>query len=184
MVDYKRQEMNFLGKLVFFLSANSPVFIIWGIFQMEKHPLLSPVLFIIAVLALGALALLFLYAGGKQEKTLYEVNIIENVNSKMIEYMFSYVLPFLSINNNDSWNSTIALGIYYIVLFGVYMRGDVFYINPILNLFGYNIYKISYKVDGNQEQGFIVCKEKKYKIKNTCNISAIDNNLFLFKKGL
>lgn len=179
---YKKQEMNFLGKLVFFLSANSPVFIIWGIFQIEKNSLLSICLFIVAFLALLGLIFLFFCAGKKQEKSLFDVKVVENVNSKITEYMFSYVLPFLSINNIDSLGSSIALGVYYIVLFGVYLRGDVFYINPILNLFGYSIYKISYKRDGNEESGFLVCKLKEYQIKNSYNVSTFDRNLFLLNK--
>ncbi len=93
------------------------------------------------------------------------------------------MISFISINNTDTIYTTIALLIYYIVLFGVYLRSDVFYVNPILNLVGYNIYKISYKENNCEKEAFLISKEQKYEINFEKNFAVIEENIFLSQWG-
>lgn len=64
----------------------------------------------------------------------------------------------------------------------VYIRNDMYYINPLLNILGYSFYEIKYENENND----IVQKHIffKGKLKISCNYYLIDkyNNLFFLKK--
>ena len=174
--------MNFLGKLFFFLSSNSPAFLIWGIFQYRCNKLVSLNLLIISCFSYLGMFLLFFLAKRRQPKELFDVRIEGNVNSKMMEYMVSYILPFISLDSINGLETTIALCVYYIVLFGVYLKSDIFYINPILNIAGFNIFKITHKEDKIEKSAFIITRSNSYEIQSNKQFSILEKNIFIYER--
>lgn len=174
--------LNTLGKLLFFLSANSPVFLIWGVFQFANNPSVSLFLFAISLLSYVGMFCLFASAKQRQSKVLYNLHINNNVNSQMMEYMVSYILPFVSLNNINSIETFVALCIYYAVLFGIYLKSDVFYVNPILNLAGYSIYKVTYTEESKKKTSFLLTKIKEFNIPNSVRIHTIERSLFIYNE--
>ena len=172
--------MNLLGKLIFFLSANSPVLLMWGVFQYRSNPTLAIILMSLALLSYCMLFLLFKSAKKRQHKQLFNLSIENNVNSEMMEYMVSYILPFISLNKIDSLETPIALFIYYVVLFGIYLKSDVFYVNPILNLAGYNIYKIRYTDESIEKISFLLSKHQQYEVPKEISAMIIERNIFIY----
>ena len=72
---------------------------------------------------------------------------IEDANDKILDYILAYIVSFIStdfanISNADS--KVIHTAIWIQVLLGyLYCRGNMFYINPVLNLLGgFDIYSI------------------------------------------
>lgn len=174
--------MNSLGKLFFFLSSNSPAFVIWGIFQYECNKSVFIILLIISCLSYLGMFLLFFLSKKRQPKELFDVKIENNVNSKMMEYMVSYILPFISLDSINSIETTVALCVYYFVLFGVYIKSDIFYINPILNIVGFNIFKITYKEDKIEKNAFVITKNNSYEIHSNRKFSILEKNIFIYER--
>ncbi len=69
-------------------------------------------------------------------------NTFINKNSDVMNYIVTYLIPFLSFNF-DKINQTIAFAILIMVLAIVYIHSNIFYINPILIIAGYKIYEIN-----------------------------------------
>lgn len=172
--------MNLLGKLIFFLSANSPVLLMWAVFQYCSNFTFAIILLSLALVSYLMLFFLFRNAKKRQHKQLFNLSVENNVNSEMMEYMVSYILPFISLNKIDSWETPIALCIYYIVLFGIYLRSDVFYVNPILNLVGYNIYKIKYIDESKEKIAFLISKHQQHEIPEKISVMVIERNIFIY----
>ena len=77
--------------------------------------------------------------------------------------------------------------VFIIVMIGiVYIKNQLFYINPFLNIFGYNFYKISYIEDNKTKTDYVFCKNDivvglGYYVKFNKNFSFVDcskNNTF------
>ena len=174
--------MSVLGKLFFFLSSNSPAFLIWGIFQFESNTPISIILLIISFISYIGMFFLFFLSKKRQSKELFNVKVESNVNSKMMEYMVSYILPFISLDSVNSIETSMALCVYYFVLFGVYLKSDIFYINPILNIVGFNIFKITYKEDQIEKNAFVITKNNSYEIKSNVIFSILEKNIFIYER--
>lgn len=172
--------MNLLGKLIFFLSANSPVFLIWVVFQYYRNFTFAIILLSLTLVSYLMLFFLFRHAKKRQHKQLFNLSVENIVHLEMMECMTSYILPLIFLNKIDSWEAPIALYIYYIVLFGVYLRSGVFYANPILNLVGYNIYKIKYIDESKEKIAFLISKHQQHEIPEKISVMIIEHNIFIY----
>lgn len=178
------KNMNKFGKIIFFVSSNSPAFFIWFIFlwdysHVEKFYFSLFVLFLI-ILSYILLYYLLVSAQKRQSKNIFDIEICKNVNSQMMEYMVSYILPFISLGQ-ISTRSIMASIIYYIVLYSIYEKSNLMYINPILNLFGFSIYEISYIESSIKKSAFLLSKKELIGKIGNKNIFVINNNIYLYK---
>lgn len=76
---------------------------------------------------------------------------VENGNEKVLDYILAYIVSFVctdfaQITNNDSKGIITAILIQ--VLLGyLYCKSNMFYVNPVLNFIGYDIYLIKTRHD-------------------------------------
>lgn len=76
--------------------------------------------------------------GGKSNSLL--VDEIEKPNDDVINYIFTYIAPIISFNLNDFDSIVVNLGLFMLVWY-MYVRLDLLYINPLLLMFGFTSYK-------------------------------------------
>jgi hypothetical protein len=76
-----------------------------------------------------------------------KIDRFENINDMSLEYIITYIFPLLFLNYSD-WNVLLALIVIFLTIGYIYIRSDLIYMNPVLNLLGYNIYK-SQTVEGS-----------------------------------
>ena len=173
--------LNWIGKLIFFLSSYSPMMIILAILFYNTISLyLIAVFFIIT-------GLLFLSIGYMQKiKSPENIYIVKknNVNNSILEYMITYIFPFFIEFNDISIQKFIALILFFIILFIVYKSTDLIYINPILNIFGYNIFEIEYSSKYLDKEiiktGYLITKYESSMINMKAQkVVQIHNNIFI-----
>ncbi|ARK31355.1 hypothetical protein [Halalkalibacter krulwichiae] len=143
-------------KLILFLSSYSPLFLIIAILNVNlndihkvKDIIPQDKIWLVAVmLALFILPNAILFYLIKRVKLFQPIrektNTFINKNSDVMNYIVTYLIPFLSFNF-DKLNQTIAFTILIFVLSIVYIHSNIFYINPILIISGYKIYEINDK---------------------------------------
>jgi len=143
-------------KLILFFSSYSPLFLIIALLNIEldkvntiKDIMPSDKLWlIITMFALFIVPNIILFALIKRVKSFQpmkeHINTFINKNSDVMNYIVTYLIPFLSFNF-DKLNQTIAFAILILVLAIVYIHSNIFYVNPILIIFGFKIYDINGK---------------------------------------
>lgn len=67
-----------------------------------------------------------------------KVKSINNKNSLNTAYLVTYIIPFLNIDFT-SITDTISLILLFIVIGFLYIKSDMIYVNPMLNLFHYDL---------------------------------------------
>ncbi|WP_442954349.1 anti-phage protein KwaA [Paenibacillus sp. MMS18-CY102] len=70
------------------------------------------------------------------------VTSITAKNSDVLNYIATYLIPFVTFNT-DKLNDLISFIVLMLVLTVVYVNANIFFINPLLNLFGYHVYQIN-----------------------------------------
>ena len=143
---------------------------------------------LVTLIILIALGLFGLYWNVHLDKeTAKEIVILrkENITDQHFLGYFS-LFVFFAIPLDLSYVSGYAVYVLIIIMIGiVYINNSLYYINPLLNLLGYNFYDITYQERGSTQQknakffykGTLKIEDKTYwvKLKNT-NFSFIDRN--------
>ena len=149
-----------LKNIMLFLSAFIPMyFLIWVKLVMElindnlHFNVLNTIVFVslIVVIALGLLGLK-LEIFNKKEKS-QKVIIMEwnNITDRHFLGYFSLFVLF-AITFDLSKVSMVVVFVLILCMIGVvYVKNKLFYINPFLNILGFNFYKISYKVENDEQ---------------------------------
>ncbi|WP_308780665.1 hypothetical protein [uncultured Clostridium sp.] len=154
--------MSILGKIFMFLSSYSPLYLfiitlnyticdikislgkIFNIKQIDSNDIVLYVLIVVAIIS-NIILCIFVNTSKKYSEPV-EIIEIENGNEKVLDYILAYIVSFVStdfaqITNNDSKGIITAILIQ-ILLGYLYCKSNMFYINPILNFIGYDIYLI------------------------------------------
>lgn len=112
--------------------------------------------------------------GGKSNSLLVEE--IEKPNDDVINYIFTYIAPIISFNLNDSDSIVVNLGLFILVWY-MYVRLDLLYINPLLLMFGFTSYKT--------KKGYLISNVNFYELKmyEGTMVSGyfLSNNIFVLK---
>jgi hypothetical protein len=114
--------------------------IIWTFLLSWEVILLIFATFILVVIPI-ILVILHIKSSTRDGGTVYKVKRKEDITSEAILYVVTYVIPFLTEEPLKTAN-IVTLSILMITLAIVYTRANLFYVNPILSLLGYRIYKL------------------------------------------
>lgn len=178
--------MSIFGKIFMFLSSYSPLYLfiitlnyslcdikeslskIFNISQVNKTDIILYIL--ISLIIISNTILYILVITSKKYSEVVRITEIENGNEKVLDYILAYIVSFVctdfaQITNNDSKGIITAILIHGLLGY-LYCKSNMFYINPVLNFIGYEIYLI--KTDNNK---FVLLS------KNRENINKIQNDI-------
>lgn len=154
--------MSVLGKIFMFLSSYSPLYLfiitlnysivdikislrkILDINQINSNDIILYIL--ISLTIISNMILYILLITSKRYSEPVKILEIQNGNEKVLDYILAYIVSFVctdfaQITNNDSKGIITAILIQ-ILLGYLYCKSNMFYINPVLNFIGYDIYLI------------------------------------------
>lgn len=154
--------VNILNKIILFLSAFCPMYIILlvkSIIQIElideiKWDLCNlTVVSILCILILLSIiyALIILYYNQKnanQEKIIL-VSAVNKTDNYFLGYFSIFVLLSLSFDIGNMY-SFIILAIIMIFIACVYISNSLYYINPLFNILGFKFFNVKYRKLNNE----------------------------------
>lgn len=149
-----------LKNIMLFLSAFIPMyFLIWVKLVMElindnlHFNVLNTIVFValIVVIVLGLLGLKLEIFNQKEKSQKVIIMEWNNITDRHFLGYFSLFVLF-AITFDLSKVSMVVVFVLILCMIGVvYVKNKLFYINPFLNILGFNFYKISYKVENNEQ---------------------------------
>ncbi len=142
------------ARIVLFLSSYSPLFVILGLRNSFGN---DDVSFAFYAIALGSIMFLFLYIRTNADVTPDSIKIksVSSRDADVMSYIVSYLLPFLDISFKDIPNA-ISLGILIAVIAIIYIKSNMVYVNPILNLAGYHLFEVESE---SGKVSALICKQ-------------------------
>lgn len=149
-----------LKNIMLFLSAFIPMyFLIWIKLVMElindnlHFNVLNTIVFValIVVIVLGLLGLKLEIFNQKEKSKKVIIMEWNNITDRHFLGYFSLFVLF-AITFDLSKVSMVVVFVLILCMIGVvYVKNKLFYINPFLNILGFNFYKISYKVENDEQ---------------------------------
>lgn len=149
-----------LKNIMLFLSAFIPMyFLIWVKLVMElindnlHFNVLNTIVFVtlIVVIVLGLLGLKLEIFNQKEKSQKVVIMEWNNITDRHFLGYFSLFVLF-AITFDLSKVSMVVVFVLILCMIGVvYVKNKLFYINPFLNILGFNFYKISYKVENDEQ---------------------------------
>ena len=146
--------------IMLFLSAFIPMyFLIWVKLVMElindnlHFNVLNSIVFVslIVVIVLGLLGLKLEIFNQKEKSQKVIIMEWNNITDRHFLGYFSLFVLF-AITFDLSKVSMVVVFVLILCMIGVvYVKNKLFYINPFLNILGFNFYKISYKIENDEQ---------------------------------
>ena len=163
-------------KFCLFLVSYFPLFVIMGILHYDNPIILySLILFSVS----GFIGLVIIFRVLNHINGIYEKpSQIESANEINFQYFLAYIIPFVTIDV-DSTRQMIAYLALMVFICILYMRTGLIYVNPTLNLLGYNLFKIKI---GNKKALLITKNDQDNVLKH--QIISIDRNLYFGRKRI
>lgn len=149
--------INNLFKSFLFLLSYLPLFVIFAINNFGSF--LFVVFSVFSLFVVCGFVVLFSSAKRYAQVKFVSIERVSQENVRMLEYIFVYIIPFIGINGV---RELISVGIILVIVGNVYVKSELIVINPVLSLFGYNIYKIKFSVKtetGGSRCAFLISKK-------------------------
>jgi hypothetical protein len=162
-------------KILLFLSSYIPLYILLIVRNYEEIGfslglgIFSLVLGCLIFLILGRISQI----GGEYKK----IEDIEDATKVNLEYFVAYVIPFLT-DDFFGFENALSFLIVFFIIGVIYIKSDLIYVNPILVLARYNVFKV--RIEGKEQ--FIVTRYKKAELRPTEEVIELGDNVFLVHK--
>ena len=158
-----------LRKIGLFLSAFVPMsmlFVIMMIIDIAEGNEKGSVMVICVMTLLmflviiGVSCVMYVFFSKKIAQSTIQIDSANNVTG---QYFFGYFSLFVLVAVHLELYTVCDIILFFlinIIIAIVYIHNNLYYINPLLNLIGYNIYKITYIKDGQEKNINIFVKDK------------------------
>lgn len=123
-----------------FLSSYTPMFLLIGLRSIGRYNGVTAAAAVLAILGAGAT---WLFLGTAREKSggRYQLLEVENRDADVAAYAATYLLPFILVFGG-AWQDLASLAAFVVFLGFVYVRSRIIYVNPLLALAGYRLWRV------------------------------------------
>ncbi len=169
------------AKIILFITAYLPLSIIMFIkyYKFNTIALLTTGFILLLSLMCCFIVIQILDETNKTEGTIYEVVKIEDQSQMSLNYLFTYIIPFITMTLDDISN-LISIGIFIFITLIIYVNSNLLYMNPFLNICGYSILKANLKNECGQYSYMLITKNKNKYIRACQNIIIVPFNEDIF----
>ncbi len=169
MTDLLRNQI----KLILFLSSYTFLFII---LMIQNYTNLNLLYFLGALIIISNLILWIVIRRCKSlADTFIKIKNLENSNSLNTAYLVTYIIPFLNINFSKI-TDLISLLLLFVIVGFLYIKSDMIYVNPMLNIFHFNLLKAEDE-DGNSL--ILITRDKKKQILEKTKFKKITDSIMV-----
>ncbi len=137
----------FLLRAVFFVSSYAPLLVLFAALDAFRSIWSSVLCLVIGVGSVLMLALVWRNARALPG-VMHRTAAASHRDIAALAFFSTYVVPFIAVGNGDRDNR-LALLVFLAVIATLYLRTDLFYLNPVLGMAGIRIYEVTLS-DGNR----------------------------------
>ena len=118
-------------------------------------PLVSVILIIVGII--GYISFLDMLNNGKNLPV--EVESIESINYENLSFLATYIIPLVCFPMN-SIREIMVLFLVILITGCIFIKTNLYYTNPSLVLFGFNVYKVKCQTNDTFKEGIVIAKGK------------------------
>jgi hypothetical protein len=125
---------------VLFLSSFAPLLVVFGLLHSFGQGAASYTCYAAAAVSVGALFVSF-RSWRRLATTEARVARARPRDSDIIAYVATYIVPFAALGV-ETWQQRGALLGFFVLVAVLYIRANLFYVNPLLAIFGFKLYEV------------------------------------------
>jgi hypothetical protein len=129
-----------IPRIVLFVSSFSPLLMVFALLDTFGPGWPSRACWIISFASIGLLYAFLRYAR-RIARVPICVALYRRRDQDVVGYVATYLIPFITFSA-DSLKEQLAVGIFILLIAVLYMRGEFYYLNPILAARGYRALEI------------------------------------------
>jgi hypothetical protein len=161
-----------------FFSAYLPLFLILAI--KNWFNIYAFGIFVFTLIYSGVWFVL-IWLANRATAELFTVRKAESRINESLEYLVPYIISFIGFDLTK-WQDVISLGILLVIVFAVYIRSDLLYINPLMACFGHSIYQVEVTKPSQTGEGkrgeIILITKSQIKSEDTIQVWDLSDNVF------
>ncbi len=101
---------------------------------------------------------------------------VTSSNFDHLTFLSTYIIPLITFNLNDPRSFFVVIVL--LLMIGlIYVKSNLYYLNPTLLLFGYKIYRAK----NDQEEVVLIAKRNISEMRDQLQYKNLDNNIYLIK---
>ncbi len=172
-------------RFTLFLSAYSPLFALLGLrILLDNYTVITEwdmfslgVSLIFIVIIFSNFILYYLLRKSKKEDRYKHITVKhkENLNHIYLEYLITYIIPFFFFFYSNVKDIFLLFLLLIVVCF-MYLKSNLIYVNPMINLFGYNLFKID---DPFQNEYMLLTKQNKLLLDVSIKAVPVHENIVM-----
>ena len=158
--------MTTFSQFALFLSSYTPLFFVFALLGTFGDGWAIVVNILVAVAGVIILSSVFYYAKLKLKDQKLEVATTQVRDGDVLAYVATYIVPFAAMNATnarDRW----AIVLFVALIALLYVRSQLFYVNPLLALAGYRLFQVATEHDVS-----VVLISRQHFIRSHTTISA------------
>lgn len=132
--------MTFLAQLALFLSSYAPLFAVFALLDSFGSGWPTRAFIGLAILGPVLAVVVFLAANRLAPQTL-SVRSAQARDGDALAYIATYLVPFAAITATTP-RERAALGLFLLLIAVLYVRSELFYVNPLLALVGFRLFQV------------------------------------------
>jgi hypothetical protein len=133
--------MTIFAQSLMFLSSYAPLFVVFALLNTFGEGVPSKVCVALAVIGF-LVPLVVLPAMRRIAPQPLHVENAQVRDGDTLAYVATYLVPFAAVAATAN-RERIALGLFFVMLAILYVRNELFYVNPLLAIFGYRMFQVS-----------------------------------------
>lgn len=166
----------YFARSILFLCSYFPLVAIYCILLWGTWPLWAVLLLLSAGLA-SLLLTALIFHRLRHDNVAYRRKVVSVTrrNGDVMAYVASYIFPFVSFSLANV-QQALALGVFFVVLFFIYVHSNMIYVNPMLNMLGYHLYEV--ELDGSAGSRMYIARGRLVR-GDEIQFVALDNDICL-----
>jgi hypothetical protein len=169
-----------------FFSSYMPLFLLIALRSINHSKSIAIGSGILTVFG-AAGVLLFFYAARRKTAGDYRLLEVENRDADVAAYGATYLLPFLTVFSG-SWQDVVSLTAFIIILGIIYVRSRLIYVNPVLAILGFRLWRVIPLTAGAQPTPehspwprFLLAKSDRIRKGQVITAHRVTDDLLLFE---
>ncbi len=135
---------------------------------------------IVVIMLVYFLVYIFFITQNKKLNNIEDIKVIESKQEKFnsLNFLFSNILPIVTLNFEEIANTILFVALL-VILGYIFIRNDMFYINPLYDIFGLRIYEATVLIGKatHPRKTILISRKKIYDIDNIMVSGVVKNNI-------
>jgi hypothetical protein len=172
-----------------FLSSYLPLFALIGVRSIDRSDLISSSCGLLIVGGAGG-TFLFLRTAERKPAGIYQLLAVENSDGDVAAYAATYLLPFVTVFSGE-WQDVLTLAGFIAFLGIIYVRSRLIYVNPVLALMGYHLWRVIPVTAGAEQDDpevrwprYLLADHTKVRTGQVISAFKVSDDLLLYNKDL